>query len=215
MLLVSILPVVLQSDLDSQHLSSINIFAVKWYGETEFWLTTGKISLLAIVFSFTFVTMVGGNPKHDAYGFRYWKNPGSFAEYITTGDLGRFEGFLGAMWSAAFTIVGPEYVAMVAGETKLPRTYLKTAFKTAYARFAFFFIGSALCVGIVVPYNDSTLLSILSGSSEGSGTAAASPYVIAMGNLGIGVLPHITNALLVTSIFSAGNACKYRPMNWT
>jgi amino acid transporter len=37
--------------------------------------------------------MVGGNPKHDAYGFRYWKTPGAFAEYRTTGSLGRFEGF--------------------------------------------------------------------------------------------------------------------------
>ncbi|KAH6656508.1 amino acid permease/ SLC12A domain-containing protein [Truncatella angustata] len=188
---------------------AINVFAVEWYGEAEFWLSTGKILLLAIVFCFTFVTMVGGNPKHDVYGFRYWKSPGSFAEHITTGNLGRFEGFLGAMWSAAFTVVGPEYVAMVAGETKLPRRYLKNAFKTAYVRFALFFIGSALCVGIVIPYNDKTLVSILSGSSEGAGTAAASPYVIAMNNLGIGILPHITNALLVTSIFSAGNAYTY------
>jgi amino acid transporter len=98
---------------------------------------------------------------------------------------------------------------MVAGETKLPRRYLKNAFKTAYVRFALFFIGSALCIGIVIPYNDSTLLSILSGKAEGAGTAAASPYVIAMSNLGIGVLPHITSALLVTSIFSAGNAYTY------
>lgn len=30
---------------------------------------------MGIVFSFTFVTMVGGNPTHDAYGFRYWNNP--------------------------------------------------------------------------------------------------------------------------------------------
>ncbi|KAI1099521.1 amino acid permease/ SLC12A domain-containing protein [Jackrogersella minutella] len=187
----------------------INIFAVKWYGEAEFWLASGKICLLAIVFCFTFVTMVGGNPKHDAYGFRYWNNPGAFAEYIMTGSLGRFEGFLSALWSAAFTIIGPEYVAMVSGETKLPRRYLKNAFKTAYARFTFFFVGSALCVGIVIPYNDNTLLSILSGTSGGAGTAAASPYVIAMENLGIGVLPHITNALLVTSIFSAGNAFTY------
>jgi amino acid transporter len=167
------------------------------------------VLLILIVFLFTFITMVGGNPKHDAYGFRYWKTPGSFAEYISTGPLGRFEGFLGAVWSASFTVVGPEYMSMVAGETKLPRRYLKTAFKTTYARFAFFFIGSALCVGIVIPYNDKTLLDILSGSSSGSGTAAASPYVIAMNNLGITVLPHITNALLVTSIFSAGNAYTY------
>ncbi|GLI76269.1 hypothetical protein PoHVEF18_004540 [Penicillium ochrochloron] len=187
----------------------LNAFTVKWYGEAEFWLASGKVLLILIVFMFTFITMVGGNPKHDAYGFRYWNNPGSFAEHLSTGPLGRFEGFLGAVWSASFTIVGPEYMSMVAGETKLPRRYLKTAFKTTYARFAFFFIGSALCVGIVIPYNDKTLLDILSGSSGGSGTASASPYVIAMNNLGISVLPHVTNALLVTSIFSAGNAYTY------
>lgn len=32
---------------------------------------------------------------------------GAFAEYVTTGSLGRFEGFLAALWKAAFTIVGP------------------------------------------------------------------------------------------------------------
>ncbi|KAI1504301.1 amino acid permease/ SLC12A domain-containing protein [Biscogniauxia marginata] len=188
---------------------TINIVAVSWYGEAEFWLASGKILLILIVYCFTFVTMVGGNPKHDAYGFRYWYMPGAFAESITTGSLGRFEGFLGALWSAAFTIVGPEYVTMVAGETKLPRKYLKTAFKSLYARIAFFFVGSALCVGIVIPYNDPTLLSIINGDSEGAGTAVASPYVIAMANLGVNVLPHVTNALLVTSIFSAGNAYTY------
>lgn len=189
--------------------SVLNAFTVKWYGEAEFWLASGKVLLILIVFFFTFITMVGGNPQHDAYGFRYWNEPGAFAEYITTGPTGRFEGFLGAVWSASFTVVGPEYISMIAGEAKLPRRYLKTAFKTTYARFALFFIGSSLCVGIVIPYNDKSLLAILSGSASGSGTAAASPYVIAMKNLGISVLPHITNALLVTSIFSAGNAYCY------
>lgn len=189
--------------------SLINVFAVEYYGESEFWLSTGKLILFLIVFSFTLVTMVGGNPKHDAYGFRYWSDPGSFAEYITTGPLGRFEGFLGALWNGVFTVCGPEYMSIVSGETKLPRRYLKTAFITTFYRFVFFFIGSALCVGIVVAYNDTTLVAVTSGSSEGSGTAAASPYVIAMGNLGIGILPHVTSALLVTSIFSAGNAYVY------
>jgi amino acid transporter len=52
----------------------INVFAVKWYGDAEFWLSSGKIILLLILFCFTFVTMVGVNPKHDAYGFRYCKS---------------------------------------------------------------------------------------------------------------------------------------------
>ncbi|TLD36020.1 general amino acid permease agp2 [Venturia nashicola] len=185
----------------------INLFAVKWYGEAEFWLSSGKIILIFMLFSFTFITMVGGNPKHDAYGFRYWKNPGSFAEYVTTGPLGRFEGFLGAFFQASFTIVGPEYVSMVAGEAIYPRITIKTAFKTMYWRFAIFFIGGALCVGIVLPHNDPTLSKFLKGGD--TGTAASSPYVIAMQNLGITVLPDLTNALMVTSIFSAGNSYVY------
>ncbi|KAE9963818.1 hypothetical protein BLS_008872 [Venturia inaequalis] len=187
----------------------LNFLAVKAYGEAEFWLSGGKVILIMILFSFTFVTMVGGNPKHDAYGFRYWKNPGAFAEYRTTGSLGRFEGFLAALWSASFTVVGPEYVSMVAAEAKRPRTYIKSAFKTMYLRFGIFFIGGALCVGIVIAYNDPTLVAILGGTASGSGTAAASPYVIAMSNLGVEGLPHLVNALMITSIFSAGNTYTY------
>lgn len=191
----------------------LNVLAVRAFGEAEFWLSGGKVILIIMLFCFTFITMVGGNPQHEAYGFYYWQNPGSFAQYspngiITNANLGRFEGFLAALWSASFTVVGPEYISMVAAEAKRPRTYIKAAFKTVYWRFGLFFIMGALCVGIVIPYNDKTLLDVLSGKG-GSGTAAASPYVIAMQNLGVGVFPHIVNALLVTSIFSAGNTYTY------
>ena len=132
--------------------SAINVLAVRAYGEAEFWLSGGKVVLIILLFFFTFITMVGGNPKHDHYGFRYWNHPGAFAEYRSTGTLGRFEGFLAALWSASFTIVGPEYMSMVAAEAKRPRHYIKTAFKTVYFRFGLFFIGGALAVGIVLPY---------------------------------------------------------------
>jgi amino acid transporter len=94
---------------------------------------------------------------------------------------------------------------MVAGEAKRPRIYIKDAFKTVYWRFAIFFMGGALFVGIVLSSSDPTLVGIVTGESSGSGTAAASPYVIAMANMGITGLPHVVSALLVTSIFSAGN----------
>lgn len=187
----------------------LNCLAVKAYGEAEFWLSGGKVILIMMLFSFTFVTMVGGNPQGDAYGFRYWKNPGAFAEHLSTGSLGKFEGFLAALWSASFTVVGPEYISMVAAEAKRPRIYIKNAFKTVYWRFGIFFIIGSLCVGVLIPYNDPTLSGIISGTGTGGGTGAASPYVIAMQNLGIGGLPHLVNALLVTSIFSAGNTYTY------
>ena len=34
-----------------------------------------KILLVIGLTLYTFVTMVGGNPLHDTYGFRYWTPP--------------------------------------------------------------------------------------------------------------------------------------------
>ncbi|KAF4994585.1 hypothetical protein FGRMN_5700 [Fusarium graminum] len=186
----------------------INVGAVKWFGEAEFWLSMAKITLFLIVFFFTFITMIGGNPERDAYGFRYWINPGAFAEHIHHGVLGRFEGFLGSLWIAAFTCVGPEYVSMIAGESKLPRVYLKNAFETAYFRFGVFFILLSLCVGIVLPSNDFALMSLVR-EAEAHDIGAASPFIIAMVNLKIGIVPHIVNGLLVSSIFSGGNTSTF------
>jgi len=183
--------------------SICNVLAVKIFGEAEFWLSGGKVFLILILYFFTFITMVGGNPQGDAYGFRHWRQPGPMAGNT---DLERFEGFLGALWAASFCIVGPEYISMVSGEAKRPRVYIKTAFKTVYFRFGAFFILGALCVGVVLGYNDPELVSVL---NAGEKSAAASPYVIAMKNLKIDGLPHLVNALLITSIFSAGNTYTY------
>ncbi|KAJ5951058.1 Amino acid/polyamine transporter I [Penicillium vulpinum] len=185
----------------------LNVLAVKAYGEAEFWLSGGKVILIFSLFFFTFITMVGGNPNHDAYGFRHWNNPGSFMEYLDTGSLGRFEGFIGSLSSACFAVVGPEYISMVAAEAKRPRIYINNAFKTVYARFGIFYIGGALAVGIVCAAKDPELMAVVTGGSSGS--AAASPYVIGMRNMGVSIFPSIVNALLLTSIFSAGNTYTY------
>ncbi|VUC37126.1 unnamed protein product [Clonostachys rosea] len=187
----------------------INVSAVKYYGEAEFWLSSGKVLLFLILFCFTFITMAGGNPKKDAFGFRNWQNPGPFSAKGDQTSLSQFQGFLSALFYASLIIVGPEYISMVSGEARRPTRDIKKAYKTIYYRFAFFFIGGALCVGILIPSNHPTLAALAAGTGEGSGTAAASPYVIAMKELNVSVLPHLVNALLFTSIFSAGNTYVY------
>lgn len=114
-------------------------------------------------------------------------------EYLNTGALGRFEGFLGALWSACFTVVGPEYISMVAAEAKRPRAYIKYAFKAMYARFGMFFIVGSLAVGIICSARDPALKAVVKGDS-GSSTAAASPYVIGMRQMGISIFPSVVNA---------------------
>ncbi|KAL4976259.1 amino acid permease-domain-containing protein [Aspergillus desertorum] len=130
---------------------------------------------------------------HDAFGFRHWRDPGPLAEYLNKGNLGRFEGFLGSPWMASFTTVGPEYITLIAAETKHPRTYVKKAFQTVFWRFPLFFITATISVGILVPRQQIWLVHL----------------IIAMQNLRISGLPHVTNALLVTIIFSAGNTYMY------
>ncbi|KAF2642622.1 amino acid permease [Massarina eburnea CBS 473.64] len=183
----------------------LNVATVRYFGISEFYLSIFKVALMIGLFFFTFITMVGGNPIHDAYGFRYWKDPGAFVEHLTPGNTGRFLGIISCMYQASFSICGPEYISMVAAEAERPRTVLPPAFRSFVWRILFFFVGSALCMGIVIPYNDATLAAILGGEAGGSGTGAASPYIIAMKRLQVSGLPHLVNALIMTSIFSAGN----------
>lgn len=184
----------------------INIFAVKLYGESEFWLALGKVILIVGLILYTFVTMLGGNPLHDRFGFRYWREPGSFAEYYKTGSLGRFLGFLQCLIQASFTIAGPDYVSMAAGEAENPRVVMPKAYKQVFTRLMAFFVLGSLAVGINVPYTDPELIDALKKGKPG---AAASPYVIAMNRLRIQVLPDIVNTLILTAAFSAGSSYVY------
>ncbi|KAL1604602.1 general amino acid permease agp2 [Nothophoma quercina] len=184
----------------------INLMAVKWYGETEFWAAVGKVLLIIGLLIFTFISMLGGNPEKDRYGFRYWKNPGSFAPLYYGGDLGRFLGFLQCLIQASFTIAGPDYVSMAAGETENPRKVMPRAYNAVFYRLTAFFVLGSLAVGINVPYNDPELKAAFADGKPG---AAASPYVVAMNRLRIEVLPHIVNAGVLASAFSAGNSYVY------
>lgn len=148
----------------------------------------------------------GGNPLGDRYGFRYWQNPGSFAELYYEGDLGRFLGFLQCLILASFSIAGPDYVAMAAGEAENPRVVMPKAFNAVFYRLTCFFVLGSLCVGINVPYNDPELTAAFENEEPG---AAASPYVVSMNRLRIQVLPDIVNALVLASAFSAGNSYVY------
>ncbi|KAJ6563482.1 amino acid permease/ SLC12A domain-containing protein [Mycena sp. CBHHK59/15] len=182
--------------------AGLNIFAVRYYGESEFWLALGKVVLIIGLLIFTFVVMVGGNPDHDVFGFRNWDGQEHRVMNTYNGSLGRFLGFLSCLIQAAFTVAGPEFVSMTAGEASHPRQTLPRCFSTVGVRLLVSFILGALSVGILVPHTDPNLLASTT-TRRGAGT---SPYVIAMEHLHIKGLVHVVNALVMLSIFSAGNS---------
>ncbi|KAH9951089.1 general amino acid permease 1 [Amylocystis lapponica] len=181
---------------------AINIFGVRWFGESEFVFSIIKIMLIVGLILAGLIIDLGGGPDHDRIGFRYWKNPGAVAPAgLVPNHIGvdRFIGILTVIVQAAFSFQGMELVAIAASETESPRRNIAKAVRRVFWRIVIFYILGILITGMLVPYNDDDLLST-------SGTAAESPYVIAMTRSGVKVLPHIINAAIFTSAFSAGNS---------
>lgn len=180
----------------------LNCFSLFMFGEGEFYLSMGKVILAIGLIIFTIVVMSGGNPDHKVLGFNNFAHK-PFAEYLDTGSIGKFHGFMACLIFATYVFWGIDYLSLAAQNAIDPRKTMPKSFNKVLYRLIVFYIGGALCVGILLPSDDSTLLAAI---AESSGNAAASPYTAACVNLGINVLPHIINALILTSIVSAGNS---------
>ncbi|WVW84405.1 hypothetical protein I302_106439 [Kwoniella bestiolae CBS 10118] len=183
--------------------ASLQLYSVRWFGEAEFWLSIFKIILQIGLTLYTIIAMCGGNPKHDKFGFRAWKDPGPFAG--ETAAL-RMKGIWDAVLWACFALGGPDWISLIGGEAQNPRRILPKAFNSTVVRIVSFFIVGALCVGINAPSNDPGLLGAIAAGAPG---AAKSPYIISMNRLEIPVLPDIVNALVMLSIFSTGNSAVF------
>ncbi|WVR07309.1 hypothetical protein IAU60_004350 [Kwoniella sp. DSM 27419] len=179
----------------------INIWSVRWFGEIEFYISVTKLFLMIGLAFYTFITMVGGNPLGDKFGFRYWKTPGPFGGETNFRKV--LTGIFDSVSWATFAVVGPDYISLIGGEVKNPRRILPKAFNSTIYRILFFYLTGALSVGIVSSSTDKSLLGAIAAGAPG---AAKSPYVISMNRLGIPVLPSLVNALILISIFSTGNS---------
>ncbi|CAJ2510500.1 Uu.00g133090.m01.CDS01 [Anthostomella pinea] len=184
----------------------LNVVAVKWYGESEFIMASTKILLLFGLCLLTLITMSGGNPKHDAYGFRNWGNGNAMHPYYTDGSIGRFLGWWSTVLYAGFVIAGPDMIALAAGEIQNPSRTIPRVAQLIFYRLVGFYVVGALCVGILTSSRDPGLLSAIENGEPG---AAASPWVIVIKNLNIKGLPDLINACMLLSGWSCGNAYLY------
>ncbi|PYI03197.1 hypothetical protein BO78DRAFT_452018 [Aspergillus sclerotiicarbonarius CBS 121057] len=173
---------------------------VRVYGELEFGFSILKIMLVIGINLMALVITCGGGPNHTSIGFRYWRDPGPFVQYLNIGgSLGRFLGFWTALNSALYSYSGIENITIAASETRSPRRSIPMAARRIFVRILLFYVLTMFMIGLVVPSNDPDLL----GSS---GTASESPFVIAARNAGIKVVPSIINAVVLTSAWSSGNS---------
>lgn len=169
-------------------------------------MASTKVILLFGLIFLTIITMCGGNPKHDAYGFRHWQNGNAMHAYYAEGALGRFLGWWKVILYAGFTIAGPDMIALAAGEIQNPRRTIPRVAKLVFYRLVGFYVMGVFAVGIICSSRDPRLMGAIKNSEPGS---AASPFVIGIQNLGIGGLPDLINLLILLSGLSCGNAYLY------
>ncbi|KAL4866515.1 hypothetical protein BDV12DRAFT_210439 [Aspergillus spectabilis] len=180
----------------------INFCGVRLYGESEVIFASLKIMLIIGLIIGGIVINAGGGPNHEYLGFRYWRDPGAFNEYIASGSTGRFLAFWKVLLTSAFSYGNIQIVAISGSETHNPRKIIPSATQKTFIRVFVFYVLSIFTIGLIVPSDDPSL-------SLSTGTAAQSPFVIAFTRAGISVLPHIINGVVCTSAISSASASMF------
>ncbi|KAH8794728.1 amino-acid permease inda1 [Hyaloscypha finlandica] len=175
---------------------ALNLFGVKGYGESEFWLALVKVIAIIGFIILGIVLDCGGGPNGTYIGGKYFRDPGAF--------YGGFKGLCSVFVTAAFAFSGTEMVGLGAAEAADPRKSLPKAIKQTFWRVTAFYLISLLLVGLLVPYTDPRLL-----NGATSADAKASPFVLAMTNAGIRGLPSLFNAIIMIAVLSVGNSSIY------
>ncbi|OIW23426.1 hypothetical protein CONLIGDRAFT_637384 [Coniochaeta ligniaria NRRL 30616] len=170
-------------------LIAVNIISVAAYGELEYWLSLLKVITIIIFIIIGIVVNCGGNTSHHYIGSENWRLPG--APFV--GGIG---GFASVFVTASFAYGGTESIAITAGETKDPTRNMPRVVKNVFYRILLFYILSVLLIGLNVPYTYPGL---------NTKNTRTSPFTIVFQMVGSHVAGSFINAVIMTSVLSAGN----------
>ncbi|PVV04036.1 hypothetical protein BB560_001473 [Smittium megazygosporum] len=173
----------------------LNMFGARLYGETEFWLALIKV-LAIIIFIVVAILVAAGALGGHTYGVKSWS-------YKEAPFVGKFGGFISVFIYAGFSFQGTEIVGVTSGESKNPSRDVPKAIRSIFWRILLFYVLTIFLIGLIVPYDDENLL------KADIDAVAVSPLVLVLERAGVKPAPHIMNAVILTSVFSASNSGLY------
>lgn len=165
---------------------TVNIFSVKFFGETEFWFSLVKV--LAIVFLLICgAAMIFFGIGHNGVpiGFSNLFDYGGYAPH------GLYGAFL-AIVIVAFSFGGIEDLGMAAGEVKDVKKTMRSAVNATFWRLLIFYVGATFVLVAIFPWTELT----------GKG----SPFVRVFDMMGIPGAASIMNLVVITAVLSAVNS---------
>ncbi|MGJ8526756.1 Amino-acid permease RocC [Halomonadaceae bacterium LMG 33818] len=176
---------------------ALNLFSVKIFAETEFWLSLIKVATV-IVFLAVGIWLILGFPHRGDIHTHYLDN-------FTREGL-----FPTGIWSVFMTLVvvlfafsGSELVGIASGEAEDPQNSLRKAIRVTIARLAIFFIGTIIVLAALIPREDANV--------------EQSPFVTVFSHVGLPYVGDIMNLVILTAMLSAANSGLYASarMLWT
>ena len=173
----------------------LNALSARAFGEGEFWFAAIKV-ITVVVFLIIGVAMIAGIMGGTSPGVQNW----------TTGDapfVGGGMGILAVFIVAGYSFQGTELVGVAAGEAENPEKTIPKAIRTIFWRILLFYIGAIAVIGFLIPYTDPNLL------NAAEDNIAVSPFTLVFDRAGIAVAAGLMNAVILTSVLSAGNSGLY------
>lgn len=170
-------------------IGAMNVVAVKWFGEMEFWFAIIKVGALVI---FLMVGLFFVVTSHAVAG----QSPGL---HLISDHGGIFpHGWLPALilvQGVVFAYAGIELVGTAAGEAQNARKVLPTAINSVMWRIALFYVGSVTLLVLLMPWT--------------AYRAGVSPFVTFFGALGVPGIGTAMNLVVLTAALSSLNSGLY------
>ncbi|HWY96190.1 MAG TPA: amino acid permease [Steroidobacteraceae bacterium] len=167
-------------------LTLTNLISVRSFGEFEFWFASIKVAAIVVFLMLAGLFVLG-----------LWPGVGpSLANLTAHGGFapnGVLPILTGAVAATGFYF-GAEIVTIAAAETAEPAKAVAKATNSVITRVLLFYVGSILLVVCLVPWNSAGI---------------STPYVSALGAMGIPAAAQIMNAVVLTAVLSALNSGLY------
>lgn len=165
----------------------LNFLSAKAYGESEYWFAGIKV-VTVIIFLIIGVLMIVGVMGSDEIGFHNY--------FIADGPFhGGVKSIFAIFLVAGFSFQGTELIGVAAGESENPEKTIPKAIKSIFWRILIFYLGTIIVLGAIIPFTEA-------GVSE-------SPFTMVFAKAGIAGAASIMNAVILTSVLSAGNSGMY------
>ncbi|MCV6902322.1 MAG: amino acid permease [Achromobacter xylosoxidans] len=174
----------------------LNAFSARSFGEAEYWFAIIKVVAVLCFIVLGLAMLVGIIHSDAPVGLRNW----------TVGEapfVGNVATWVGVAMVVAYSFQGTELVGVAAGESENPRRNVPRAINHVFWRILLFYVLAILIIGLLIPYTDPQLL------RNEVEDIAVSPFTLVFQHAGLLSAATIMNAVILTSVLSAGNSGMY------